>query len=292
MSKKRETGSKRFKSLPLSAKRPNKRKKRETGRKSLNPLLLTAMSTDFPKVIFQRSRTRSLNTPELRVAHEALTRWLNGEDKDHRNPHFRNSPESAERVLNLLATTKQLTRKITEDANRFNSLTDGRHSRDSSGTRRSWSVISTLQGLFNDYATVPFLAFQSPTKLWGVGHWPANLPGAAGSDMTEEELAAFSNGSYPLAQKTQSFRPYGEVMAAHGILELVRNNALERIRQCNCKLWFFAVRKRTVAHAPTCRKRLYDQTPEAIAKRKKRAKDNEPFTSGKIHLKKSPGATT
>jgi hypothetical protein len=119
---------------------------------------------------------------------------------------------------------------------------------------------------------LPYLAFQPSSKLWGLGQWPVGLTDTV------------HNGLMQILQPT--FRPYGEVMAAHGILELARSRALNRVMQCDCGIWFFAKRIDGVACSGTCRKRIHDRKPEVIERRKSKARKNAEYNSGRIHLKK------
>jgi hypothetical protein len=203
--------------------------------------------------IFERSRSRSLNCPEVAQAHESLTTWLNGENpwESHRPASERNNPESTHRILALFELVRRLTRPDYEQGTLKMWFAQEELLPNMRRTYRFLEIESRMQ----QYATVPYLAFQRPGRRWGVGQWPA---GHSPDQMTKPQ---------------QTFRPYGEVMAAHGILELARHQALARVRQCECKRWYFAKREDGVACSDTCRKRIYDQKPEVKNKRKRKAKE-------------------
>jgi hypothetical protein len=250
-------------------------KQRKTERKTSRAKKLpelrptTAMGRDHYASIFRRTRSRSINSPEVAVAHEYLTDWLNGADSlEVVAPQYRNSPESTERIRVLLELVRGVIAAF-EKASKTGVV--DREIED--------ALVVQFPGISRalvDYATVPYLAFQPSSKLWGLGHWPTGLrfPGSNLNDI----------GQVP--QPTSTLRPYGEVMAAHGILELARSGALSRIRQCDCGRWFFAIKKNGVAHHRNCRQKIYDRKPEIIAKRKAQNKNNDLIVTGKIHFQK------
>lgn len=249
------------------------RKTRKPGR--LPELLpISAMSRDHRATIFRRSRSRSINSPEVALAHESLTEWLNGENSSTCiSPEYRNSPESIQRILDLLNLVRMVVTDFEQRAPTMYPHFYGRASEPSSRFSRDTIVhFGAISRALVDYATVPYLAFQPSSKLWGLGHWPVELSGCA------------HNGTLQVLQPT--FRPYGEVMAAHGILELARTSLLCRIKQCDCKRWFFMKRKDGVACSGTCRKRIHDRKPEVIKRRKQKARINSEYKSGKIHTQK------
>lgn len=233
----------------------------------LSPIL--SMSQDHRLAIFRRSRSRSLNTPELAFAHESLTSWLNGEnDWQGIDEAYRNGPESIERISDLLALVKRETLAFEASAPDmypyFYGSVDAPTPLEKRGVIVQFSAISRAM---SDYATVPFLAFQPKTKLWGIGQRPAGL----GTPM-----------SFGLTGVRG--RPYGEVMAAHGILVLARSGALDRIRRCDCDRWYYAKRVDGVACSGTCRKRIHDKKPAVIEKRAQQARTNSTYKSGKVYV--------
>lgn len=234
-------------------------------------LPITALSRDSGSTIFRRSRSRSINTPGVALAHESLTGWLNGDDSwTEVAPEYRNSDESRERILDLL----KLVRDVIAE---FERLAPERYANfyalppkpGWSGEQRLIVHFGAISRALGEYATVPYLAFQPSSRLWGLGHWPVGYAEPFGR-------------TAPKPQRT--FRPYGEVMAAHGILELARSEVLHRIKQCDCGRWFFMKRRDGVACSDRCRKRIHDRKPEVIERRKKQARKNGGYTSGKIHL--------
>jgi len=259
------------------------RKHRETGNadkfqsdKFPELLPITAMSRDHRATIFRRSRSRSLNSPEVALAHESLTQWLNGENSwEYIAPQYRNSPESTQRILKLFNLVKRVITAFEQKAPAMYPYFYGkapmpRGIGDGGGPTVQFGEISRAMV---DYATVPYLAFQPSTKLWGLGHWPVGLAGEA------------HNGAMQILPP--ALRPYGEVLAAHGILELARRGALSRIRECDCKKWYFAKREDGVACSDTCRKRIHDRKPEVVERRRKKAKEYAEFRSGKNFLEKT-----
>jgi hypothetical protein len=271
----------------MGVKKQNKRKKRETSRTSMKRQPLTVVSSEFEKVDFRRSPARSVVTPEVRAASEPLINWLNGEGANRRNPAFRNSSESTQRILSLLELVGDATDQIDKEAKLRHPDVYGRPQDEERNERlRNHSATTTFYGAFNDYVTVPYLVFNARRKQWGIGQWPLGLPGVPGSDITVEELDKLARfaGAEPAPLNSQPWRPYGEVMAAHGILDLLRSGVLDRVRKCECGLWFLALRHDSKAHNATCRKRLHDRSPTAIKKRREKQRANALVRSGKIYL--------
>jgi hypothetical protein len=234
---------------------------------------ITLMSRDHRESIFARTRRRSVNGPEVKIAHQSLTEWLNGENSwEEIDRNYRNTPDSTERIRHLF---ELVTNVVSEFERQAPTLYPNSYGRSTNEDRKRESEVIVHFGEISkalaDYATVPYLAFQPSSKLWGLGHWPA-WP-TDGPDI----------GMIPFVRGTN--RPYGEVMAAHGILELVRSNALSRIRQCDCGRWFFASRIDGVACSDTCRKRIHDQKPEVKKRRRDKAKKNSEYTTGLIHVR-------
>jgi hypothetical protein len=224
-------------------------KRRETERNM--PKSSCVMPIDpWDDAIFERSRSRSLNCPEIAHAHRSLTTWLNGETGWEANgvANERNSPESTHRILALF----ELVRRYATEYEAGGAGTELPFP----VTQRSIRFLE-IENLMQQYATVPYLAFQAPRRIWGVGQWPVRH--------SPNEMSA--------AEPHAAFRPYGEVLAAHGILELARRQALSRIRQCGCKRWYFAKREDGVACSDTCRRRIHDQKPEVKDERKRKAKE-------------------
>jgi hypothetical protein len=235
---------------------------------------ITSLSRDHRASIFVRTRSRSVNSPEVKIAHQALTEWLNGENSwEEIDSNYRNTPESTERIRQLFELVTRVVAEFERQAPVLYPHFYATPKSEDHGREKGLIVLfGEISRAIADYATVPYLAFQPSSKTWGVGHWPAESAGAQGSGTI--------HSIRPI------HRPYGEVMAAHGILELVRNNALTRIRRCDCGRWFFALRIDGVACSDTCRKRIHDQKPEVKKRRKDKAKNNSDYTSGLIHVKK------
>lgn len=233
---------------------------------------ITSMSRDHRDSIFARTRSRSINSPEVKIAHQALTEWLNGDNSwEEIDPGYRNTPDSTDRIRQLLGLVTSVTTEFGRQAptlypNSYGISTN----KDPRREKETIVHFGAISKALADYATVPYLAFQPNSKSWGIGHWPV-------ADPDTPDL-----GMIPVLRPTK--RPYGEVMAAHGILELVRSNALSRIRQCDCGRWFFALRIDGVACSDTCRKRIHDQKPEVKKRRKDKAKKNSDYTTGLIHV--------
>jgi hypothetical protein len=237
---------------------------------------ITAMSWDHRESIFARTRIRSVNTPEVKIAHQWLTGWLNGENSwEEIDPSYRNTPDSVERIRQLLELVTRVVTKFERQAPTSYPDSYGVPTNEAPKRKKGTIVhFGEISRALADYATVPYLAYQPNSRLWGIGHWPVGDP-------KKPEI-----GIIPVLRPTK--RPYGEVMAAHGILELVRSNALSRIRQCDCGRWFFALRTDGVACSDTCRKRIHDQKPEVKRRRKEQARNNSDYTTGRIHLRKQP----
>ncbi len=250
------------------------RKHRETEKNAalIELLPITALSRDNSEAIFRRSRSRSVNTPEVTLAHGSLTEWLNGENSyEGIASEYRNSPESSGRILDLLKLVRKVVTRFEREAPEMYPYSYGKSPKASWSEERIVVHFGAISRALADYATVPYIAFQPSSKLWGLGHWPVGLGGPFNSTM----------------QKLQpTFRPYGEVMAAHAILELVRSGALHRVKQCDCGRWFFMKRRDGVACSNTCRKRIHDRKPEVIERRRKAAKTNADYNSGKIHIQR------
>jgi hypothetical protein len=261
----------------MSKYRETKKAESEAARRTLGFSPITSMSWDHRESIFARTRSRSVNTPEVRIAHQSLTEWLNGENSSENiDSNYRNTPDSTERIRRLFELVTSVVASFEREAprrypNSYGVLTD----KDPGREKKIIVQFGEISRALVDYATVPFLAFRPSSKSWGFGHSPVGHPELQGSEMI------------PSIKPTH--RPYGEVMAAHGILELVRSNALTRIRQCDCGRWFFALRSDGVACNDTCRKRIHDQKPEVKKRRKDKAKKNLDYTTGLIHVRKQPG---
>ncbi len=223
-----------------------KRKIPEVEEVSVNNSIL-GLSRDHKELLFSKSKGRSLNTLEVRIAHAALTGWLNGENSAETiDPEYRNTPDSRDRILTVLQTA----RTVFERTGRVDVPPP-------IGKTQTYIHSFGLEALMAKYATLPYLLYSPVLKRWTIG------------------------------QKT-AYRstPLGEVMAAHAILELVKHEALSRIRQCLCGTWLFARKIDQRACCVAHRVRLYDQDPETIAKRKKKREENANYRSGLIHVRK------
>jgi hypothetical protein len=56
-------------------------------------------------------------------------------------------------------------------------------------------------------------------------------------------------------------RPYGELVAAHSIIELAKLGLLSRIIKCDCGKWYFARFQHQRCCSDACRRKLYEKTP-------------------------------
>ncbi len=75
----------------------------------------------------------------------------------------------------------------------------------------------------------------------------------------------------------------GEGLAARAVFLLAQRGSLDRVRRCICKKWFFAGRSDMRVCSAKCRHKLYEQTPEFKAKRRKYMRDYYRITtSGKV----------
>lgn len=63
-------------------------------------------------------------------------------------------------------------------------------------------------------------------------------------------------------------RPSGESVAAHAIIELAKQNLLNRIGMCHCGKWYFARFFHQHCCSVSCRRNLYEKTPEFREKRR------------------------
>jgi hypothetical protein len=82
--------------------------------------------------------------------------------------------------------------------------------------------------------------------------------------------------------------PAGETAAAHGLIELVRCDCIDRLRTCECGRWYYAKRADGIACSDSCRKRIHDRTDKAKETRKTRLKANADYNSGKVFVKGTP----
>jgi hypothetical protein len=64
-------------------------------------------------------------------------------------------------------------------------------------------------------------------------------------------------------------RPPGESVAAHAIIELAKQNLLDRIDQCVCGNWYFARFLHQRCCSAACRRKIYEKTSEFREKRRK-----------------------
>jgi hypothetical protein len=63
-------------------------------------------------------------------------------------------------------------------------------------------------------------------------------------------------------------QPYGESWAVRGLIDLANQGLLDRICQCACGKWYFARFRHQRSHSASCRKKLYEKTPEFREKRR------------------------
>ena len=87
-----------------------------------------------------------------------------------------------------------------------------------------------------------------------------------------------------IKRPARPWRPFGEVLAAHGIFYLLACGVLSRIRRCHCGLRSFAPQEQSISHSRLCSKRLFDQSPEQKQKRKKQNAHNYRVRTGKHQL--------
>lgn len=246
-------------------------RKTETRRKDASDFqagsALVSMNDNYSwETMFIEQRGRSLIPPVARIAHQALTYWLNDEDPpgvDVR-PDLAHPPESTERIKGLLALVRATIQHLESPA--------GSYRQKVAEMWRITNLTVTLLDIdhaYQDYATAPYLVYQARTGLYGIGQKPVAKEGSETYNVIGVEF---------------THRPQGEVMAAHGILELARCGLLDRIRTCECGQWYFARKKDGVACSGTCRQRIHDRKPEVKARRAAKAKANRLYTSGKVYI--------
>jgi hypothetical protein len=208
-------------------------------KESLKAVPITALASDPAPALFNGSKRRSINNPETKLAHQSITAWLNGSE-----PWFRtigdnyDYGESKLRILALLTRVQFLLARFGEQEAKLFPWAAGRGGKQPSLPYPPdfYTTFPNIERLMDEYATVPYLAYQPNSRLWAIGQKPAN----------------------------PSQRPYGEVMAAHGVLEMVRCGAIDRMRQCKrkgCQRWFYAVRLDSVTCSDPCKKK-YWREPE------------------------------
>jgi hypothetical protein len=264
---KRETPhkSQKRKTKRTNARRSNR--KGETTRNNKQDQALMAASVEFHDVAFLASKPRSDKTPEVIAAYAPLIGWLNGEQRDHRNPAFRNTDESILRIEELLKLIQKLADHEAAEAKK----------------PRQFPQTVTFRHDLSRYATMPYLQYDCDRGNWGIGRWPLGLPGTPGSDTAEEDLQKW----FPTRAKwsERPWTPFGEVMAANGIFYLLARGLLGRVSKCHCGDWYFKPRANSRACTkPKCRKRLFDQTPEQKQYRKGKNRHNYLVRTGQIHL--------
>ncbi len=195
--------------------------------------------------IFSSPRGRTIGTPEVKVAQQWITSWLNAErDFDHGTLAASGcTSESRGRVLSLLSYVSNVTRiRITAE--------DPRQS-------EQWITFDGITAQMEKYPVFPSLAYLPGSKRWGV-------------------IRALPKSSQ---------YPAGEALAAHGIIELARNSLLDRVKACACGRWFFANNPLRVACSVRCRQLNWEKSPEVLKRRKRQAKANAEYNSGRVHVR-------
>ena len=185
---------------------------------------------------------------EAKVAQNWLVSWLNMEGAEPEvQRQLGYTEESVARIRKLFEMVQALVKiKIRDEDEERADL---------------WMCFQNVDKIMRDYAIFPTLNFQPSSQTWAVMRRVAPTNPFSGS----------------------------ETLAAHGILELARLGLLNHVRQCSdpCNKWYFAKRDDAVACGnDTCRRRVYDRQPEVKEKRKKQAKDNAAFHTGKLFLKR------
>ena len=195
-------------------------------------------------------RYRSIRSPEIQLAAEATTAWLNaqrvgsaavpgsGEYED-----WRNTPASRARILQLLETLKAA-----------KGAASRQHVHPDLVQKYPVMAMPSLaltRDTFLPYATSPMPVIDHRTGQIGVRQQPASRR-----------------------------YPFGEVLAAHGLLTLLQGGSLELLRRCNlpdCQKWFFAPRNKSeYCPGEACGQRDRDRDPERKALRRAKRTDNEP----------------
>ncbi len=197
------------------------------------------------------SRYRSIRSPEIQLAAEATTTWLNGQrvgsaavPGSAEYEGWKNTPASRARILQLFEQLKAAKEAASRQVV-------------SPELVRKYPVMSLpslalTRRTFMPYATAPMPVIDHRTGQIGVRQQPAS-------------------GRYP----------FGEVLAAHGLLTLLQGDSLDLLRQCalpDCQRWFFAPRDKSF-HCPgeACGQRARDRDPERKALRRASRTKNEPL---------------
>lgn len=171
------------------------------------------------------------------------------------------SPASQERIVHLLKVVRGTVASF-----RANVAVVAR----SSGPDE-FHFMMPVTRLMRQYATYPTFFLHPKSGVLGVAHQAVATNGRP----WDLELVVAT------LDQLASEIPYGEVLAAHGIIELARLGKLDRVRLCRvCPRWFFQGRSDAVTCSPGCRHKIYEQTPaykerrRDIAKRNYKAKKN------------------
>jgi hypothetical protein len=241
-----------------------KRKKSSNELRPANSLAAIGLAGPLPTAadlttVFSEQKQRYINNPQVRAAHIALTSWLNGDYSSEGNsPDVRNTADSMQRILLILCELQFFLAKLEDQKGALYPEGAGGKPRNP-GFKRVETYharFPQLDKLLSDYAVVPQLVFEPKSARWGVVHQPA-----------------------------LSSRPHGEVMAAFGLLELVRAGCLARVKRCDCGRWYFARKFDSVSCGQNrCRQRVYDQKPEVKERKKANREKNAAYVSGMVHV--------
>lgn len=183
----------------------------------------------------------------LQIAQQSLIEWLNGVETGGQWTAENHSEPSQTRILELLNLVKQ----CVADAE---AIPKGRPT----------TSFAAITRRMRPYASYPTLAFDPPRRRWATPQQPIST--------NRHPWDQFDAGEEALDPADAKY-PYGEVIAAHAILELVKMGALDRIRRCECGTWVFARTARHVSCSSRCRQKRHEATEEFKKKRSVYLKD-------------------
>jgi len=174
-----------------------------------------------------------------RSKHTDLFRWLNNERLQNQigepSVYGRNSPASRKRVARLIGELQSLSELLSQSR-----MTQLAVDYWMNAPREIKNQIKKVDELLSQYPTRPVVEI-------------SNKDG--------------SGGLY-IEYASTGGRPLGEQIAVSHIRRIVNEQALDRIRLCECERWYLATRTDQKSCSAKCRHRIYEQKPDAKARRK------------------------
>jgi hypothetical protein len=184
-----------------------------------------------------------MSTKKSKSGHIDLLRWLNQErllNDFGSGIYGRNTAASRNRVVRLLRALQNASVELTEN------VAEGT-------TRDYWG--DPPKALTKRLRVIDEMLYQYPTRP------------------TVEIMNKDGFGGLWIDFGSTHGRPLGEQSAVFTIQRLLNNRELERVQQCKCGRWYYSRRTDQKACSPKCRHKIYEQTPDAKARRKQYMRD-------------------